>query len=290
MTAGFTLLLVQSCALLSGASDSVFARAESFAVLSAGGVSNTGDSKVFGDPGAASGATITGFPPGAVSGGLIYSGGPAVFQAHMAARAVYSRLKSFSALPIASVTEGTLDGFRLGPGVYRLDGAARLSGTLRLDAHNEDHVVFVFQIRTTLTTAPGAIVALINPGRGDTVYWQVGGSVTLAQRTSFEGNILARGSVTLNNGASIQCGRVLTLTGAVVMNRNAVSIACASPEPPVRDYTDTFITSGISPGIYVPLPEPVGVGSSPEPGTFWLASIGVAVGIAVRLYRSQHSR
>ena len=62
-----------------------------------------------------------------------------------------------------------------------------------------------------------------NNGSDDGVFWQVGSSATLGTTTSFEGNILALASITLNTKASILNGRALAQTGAVTMDTNTIS-------------------------------------------------------------------
>lgn len=85
---------------------------------------------------------------------------------------------------------------------------------------------FVFQIGTTLTTAAGSSVSVLNAGANSGIYWQVGSSATLGTTTSFIGNIIANQSITLNTGANIVCGRALALHGVVTLNGNTVSNTC----------------------------------------------------------------
>jgi type VI secretion system secreted protein VgrG len=288
--AGVGLLLAQSTALIAGAPitgsrDPILGCADSFAVLSAAGVSNKGRTYIYGNLGVESGAAITGFPPGGVFEGYIYSGGPVVREAQRDAFAAYDRLMRLPSFAIGSAMEGELGGLRLTPGVYALGTSARLSGTLLLDARDEDHAVFVFQIGTSLTTARGAAVVLVNQGWGDAVYWQVGGSAKLGRNTSFAGNILANKDIVMETGAKIRCGRAFTRTGSVTMDRNYIFSACEPPE----------IAVGLAEGPggfnrFAPPPEPAKVGSSPEPGTFWLTAVCFATLIAVRFHRLRHPR
>jgi hypothetical protein len=57
--------------------------------------------------------------------------------------------------------------------------------------------------------------------------WKFG---DLGTTTAFNGNILALTSITLNTGASIQCGRALASNGAVTLDSNAISIDTAGCE------------------------------------------------------------
>ena len=76
----------------------------------------------------------------------------------------------------------------------------RLTGTLTLDAQGDPDAVFIFQIESTLTTATGSSVSLVNGAQACNVYWQVGSSATLGTRTAFRGTILALTSISVNDG------------------------------------------------------------------------------------------
>jgi hypothetical protein len=83
------------------------------------------------------------------------------------------------------------------------------------------------KIGSTLTTATGSSVLVINGGSACNVFWQVGSSAALGTTTTFAGNILALTSITLNTGASVS-GRVLARNGAVTLDGSTVSV-CAFP-------------------------------------------------------------
>jgi Ice-binding-like/PEP-CTERM motif len=109
-----------------------------------------------------------------------------------------------------------------------------LIGTLTLNNLGNPNALFVFQIGSTLTTASNSSVIFSNSLTDKNVYWQVGSSATLGTTTSFQGNILALTSITLNNGASIVCGSALAINGAVTLNNNVIGGGCRGstvPEP-----------------------------------------------------------
>jgi len=116
-----------------------------------------------------------------------------------------------------NLTGQDLGGMTITPGVYCFDTSAQLTGDLVLDALGNPLAVWVVKIGSTLTTASGSSVAMINGGQALNVFWQVGSSATLGTTTRFSGNILAHISVTLTNGASL-VGRAFGLTGAVTMD------------------------------------------------------------------------
>ena len=63
--------------------------------------------------------------------------------------------------------------------------------------------MYIFQAGSTLITAPGSSVNLINGASACDVYWQVGSSATLDTTTSFKGTILALTSIALNDGVTL---------------------------------------------------------------------------------------
>ncbi len=201
--------------------------AAAFGVLGASTVTNTGSSVIGGDLGVYSGTSITGFPPGSITG-TEYDGNAVAMAAQADALVAYN-----VAAGLASnhdLTGMDLGGLTLTPGVYTFSSSAQLTGTLTLNGGGDPNAVFVFQIGSTLTSASAADVDLINGASGANVFWQVGTSATLGTTTDFVGTIDADISVTLNTGANIACGRAIALTGAVTMDTNHVGIGgCFSP-------------------------------------------------------------
>ncbi|MDQ2947628.1 MAG: ice-binding family protein, partial [Acidobacteriota bacterium] len=193
--------------------------ASTFGVLGGSAVTNTGLSIVNGDLGVSPGTSITGFPPGVVVG-TIHVNDAVAAQAHADATTAYNALAVQACNTV--LTGQDLSGKTLTPGVYCFASSAQLTGTLTLDALGDPNAVWVFQIGSTLTTASGSTVNIINGGSSCNVFWQVGSSATLGTTTSFKGNILALASITLTTGAS-NSGRLLALTGAVTLDTNAVT-------------------------------------------------------------------
>ncbi|WZP01061.1 Calx-beta domain-containing protein [Isosphaeraceae bacterium EP7] len=203
---------------------SLLGTAQSFAVLGATTVTNTGPSIIFGDLGVSPGSAITGFPPGIVTGGTIHANDGVATQAHADLATAYGVLVGSTS---TQVLAGNLGGLTLLPGVYRINTAAQLTGTLTLDAQSDPNASFDFLIGTTLITASDSSVNLINGAHGDNVFFQVGSSATLGANTAFAGNILANTSITLTTGASIANGRALAVNAAVTMDTNSIAIAPA---------------------------------------------------------------
>ena len=222
-----------------------------FAVLGGTTVTNTGASSINGNVGLWSGTSITGFPPGTVSGTIDATNASAM-QAQMDLTSAYNVA---AAQPCGGVLTGqNLGGQTLTAGVYCFASSAQLNGTLILNAQGDANAVFIFEIGSTLTTLSNSHVTIINGGSGNNVFWQVGGSATLGTTSQFAGNILALSSITLDAGADVSCGRALALNGTVTMATNNVSID--------------------SPGCSA-----AAIGGVPEPGTATLLSMGLLVGL-----------
>lgn len=219
-----------------------------FAVLGGTAVTNTGPSSINGNLGLWSGTSISGFPPGTVSGAIDAANALAM-QAQMDVTGAYNVAAS---QPCGGVLTGqNLGGQTLTAGVYCFGSSAQLNGTLVLNAQGNANAVFIFEVGGALTTLSNSQVTIINGGSGNNVFWQVGGSATLGTTSQFAGNILALSNIALDSGANISCGRALSLNGGVTMDTNDIS------------------TNG--PGC---------AANVPEPGTVTLLGIGLLLGFA----------
>jgi hypothetical protein len=170
-------------------------------------------------------------------------------------------------------TSGTSPIGTLTAGVYKFSSTAQLNGTLTLNAQNNPGALFIFDIGTALTTASASSVQVINGDANTGVFWLLGvtggsgtGSATLGTTTSFEGNILALDSITLNTGAQILCGRALAQNGAVTMATNTISNNCSTFNG--GSGRSDFGSAGFSGGSGSQI-NPV-----PEPGTILLFGLG----------------
>jgi MYXO-CTERM domain-containing protein len=231
--AGFAALL-SAVAVVSA--QSTLGTAQSFAVLGGSTVTNTGPSVITGDLGVSPGSAVTGFPPGIVTG-TIHAANATAGQAQNDTTTFYNSLASQACS--ADLTGQDLGGMTLIPGVYCFSSSAQLTGTLTLNAQGNANAIFVFKTGSTLTTASGSSVVMINGGNPCGVAWQIGSSATLGTTTSFIGNLVALTSITLNTGADI-IGRALARNGAVTLDTNDITfVPCSAGggPPPVPTLT-----------------------------------------------------
>ena len=193
--------------------------AETFAVLGASTVTNTGVTEIRGNLGVSPGTAIVGFPPGILQIGTIHAADAVAREAQADLTKAYNYA---AAMPCDfQMTGEDLGGLTLAPGVYCFDTSAQLTGALVLDFQNGGNGGFVFQIGSTLTTASASTVLLTNCTQHCLVVWQVGSSATLGTSTKFSGDIMAKASITLTTDVNL-CGRALALTGAVTMDTDVV--------------------------------------------------------------------
>ncbi len=244
-------LLVLATVPLDLAAQGILGSARSFGVLGASTVTNTGATTIKGDLGVSPGTSITGRSTITLTGALHQTDAIAQ-QAQLDARAAYTLL---GALPVTSNLSGQdLGGRTLTPGVYSFNTSAQLTGNLLLDFLGNPNAMFVFLIGSTLTTASGSSISSVNGGAGAGIFFRVGSSATLGSSTSFQGNIIADQSISLNAGATILCGRAIALVGAVTLINNTISNDCRNGGDFGRE-TGDFGSSGFS-GVTTTVPEP----------------------------------
>lgn len=211
--------------------------ATGFSVLGASAVTNTGPSIIPADLGVSPGTSITGFPPGVINGT------PHPTDAVAASAQADTTTAYNVAASLTPTTSGLTDlvGLTLTPGVYS-GGELSLSGDLTLDGSASS--VWVFQAASTLITASGSNILLINGADICNVFWQVGSSATLGSGSSFVGTILAAQAITANTSATI-AGRLLARETAVTLDSNVITepTGCADASTTVVSASPT-ITSG----------------------------------------------
>lgn len=259
--------------------------ASTFAILAGTTVTNNlnpSTTLVTGDLGVSPGSAVTN-----MTGHLVGTQHTADTQANTAK----SNLSAAYGVAAASPCNFNKTGQNLGtqtltPGTYCQTTAPTLTGTLTLSGNG----VFIFQIGSTLVTAPNATVALTNGAQACNVFWQVSKSATLDTTTTFVGTIMASASISLNNGATI-AGRALAQTGGVTLINNRITVPTTCAAATVAGPTPA---PAATPAVAGP---PSSGGGPPQSegfpwilllGSGFLASAGVvAIG---RSIRGQHRR
>jgi hypothetical protein len=135
---------------------------QSFGALGGSTVTNTGVSTVNGDVGVSPGSAVTGFPPGIIVGGTTHLNDAVALQAQNDLTTAYNNIATTPCT--VDLTGQNLGGLTLTPGVYCFDTSAQLTGTLSLNALGNPDALFLFKIGSTLTTASGSTVTVINGG------------------------------------------------------------------------------------------------------------------------------
>ena len=215
-----------------------------YSVLGASTVTNTGPTVLGQSLGLSPGTAITGFPPGlVVAPGTIETTTPAAAQAQIDLTAAYLDAAGRS---VDATTTADLVNLHLVPGVYSGPSKSPLSltGPLVLDGGGDLNAVFIFQTSSTLTTASGSQVTLINGAQECNVFWQVGSSATLGTGSSFAGNVLAMASITVTTGVAVH-GRALPRGAAVTLDTDTfTSPTCDRPISAQREAPVTTLPGG----------------------------------------------
>lgn len=221
------------------------ATAGDFGVLAGSAITNTGATTITGDLGISpsNASSVTGFPPGIVTGTTHFADGVAL-QAQNDLTTAYNNA---AGRPCGTTIAADLGGSTLVPGVYCSASSIGLTGTVTLDAQGDPAAVFIFQAGSTLTTASNATVAIINGGQDCNVFWQVGSSATIGTGTNFIGTILALDSITLTTGATAS-GRALARNGAVTLDTSDITVCSLGVAPAIqKSFNPTSINAaGIS--------------------------------------------
>jgi hypothetical protein len=191
-----------------------------FAVLAGSNVTNTNLTRVIGDLGVSPGSTVTGFPPGTITG-TIHAGDSTAANAKADVVTAYNNLTAMT--PDATLP-AELGNTTRTPGVYdSTTGNFQINGTLTLDAQANPDAIFVFKA-ATLTAAMSSTITLTGGAQANNLYWAISDSATLNTFTTFRGNLIAANAINVNSRAN-PIGRLFTLN-------NAITITGATSQPP----------------------------------------------------------
>jgi hypothetical protein len=157
----FSALLCVSFGLCLKAQVSLGPNVSTFGVLGASTVTNSGATTIIGNLGLSPGSSITGFPPGTVSGSINIANS----LAGAAQNDLTTAYTTAANLPSNGANPPDLGGTTVFPGVYSSSSGLQLTGTVTLNGNGNANSVFVFQIGSTLITASNSAVVLITVRR-----------------------------------------------------------------------------------------------------------------------------
>jgi len=197
-----------------------------FALLAGYTVANTGTSVITGDIGTSHGGSVIGFPPGTLSG-TVHAGDAVAAQGMAAVTAAYADAVSRSVGPV--LVAGDIGGQTFTAGLYKSTSSLQISsGNLTLDAKGNVNAVFIFQVASGLSTAPGTQIVLKGGAQAFNVFWQVGIAASLGANSVFNGSILANDTITLATGVTVN-GRLAAINGAITLQSDTIT----SPAPSI---------------------------------------------------------
>lgn len=238
--------------------------AESFAVLAGSEVTNTGPSLIARDLGVSPGSSVTGFPPGIVTDGTQHVTDAVALQAQSDLTTAY--LQAANQPTDDDLTGTDLGGLTLLPGVYEDTSDMQLTGTVTLNAQGDPDAVFIFKAGSTLTTASGSSVELINGASPCNVFWQVSSTAILGTGTDFKGTVMALTSATLGTDADV-VGRILVRNAEVTLDSNDIDASgCSAPPASSAPPTATATTTPSDTSTASDSPGPSGPGGPDGPG------------------------
>lgn len=196
--------------------------AKGFGAIAGTTLTSTGATLITGDAGTYPGTSITGFPPGVITG-ITTAGGTASQNAEAGCLSAYNAAKAL--VPTSALRSASLGGVTLSPGVYTFPALAATLGagtSLTLSGAGNANGQFVFQISTTLTVGAAAKVVLTNGAQACNVYFVLGTSASIGAGAAVQGNILAGTLIAGTNGASGK-GTWCSKDAAVTLINNALT-------------------------------------------------------------------
>ena len=220
-----TALLVAialSASLIEGNVDVYLGDCETFAVLSAAGITFDGRQTtiVNGDIGVSPGTSVTGSYN--LNNGSMQINSQKANQCQMDLLTAYNT--AMSAVCPASNIRVELAGQILLPGVYCSNGGLSLSAaSVTLDGNNDDNAQWIFQAATTLTTATSTEFIFINGAKAKNVYWALGTAATIGLSSSMAGNIFAHSAITFGHDSAL-IGRALAMTAISFESGSSVNL------------------------------------------------------------------
>ncbi len=215
------------------------ASASSYAVLASSTVTNTGATAITGNLGLSPGTSVTGFPPGKITG-LENVTTPSAAGAEANLTIAYNNATARTNCPVS--VAGNIGGQTLTPGLYKSTSSLAISsGDLTLSGGGNPNGVFIFQVASALTTTSGRAVILTDGAQAGNVFWVIGSSATLGTTSVMKGTVMAHDSISMLTG-SVLDGRAMAETGEVSLAGSTLVVPTLASPP---TYAVTFTESGL---------------------------------------------
>ena len=293
----------------------VLGSAANFALFSSdGAAANTADSGIIGDIGTHAGA-VSGFA-GSECIGSVHVATAVTAQAVLDLDNAYAQLML---LPntVLSHAPAFGSGETLTAGVYFINGAGSLGGTITLDGQNNPDALFVFKFAGAYAIGAQSKVIFVNGVRRCNVFWIGGagvatGAVSIGASSHIKGTFLAHGGACTSGAGTNLEGRMLSTAGAIGFSTGVIynSPLCVASRPLPVELT-AFTATAAGPAAvrlvwataseknsawfrverstngtnFAPLSTVAAAGSSSSPRTYELLDAQLPVGAARLYYR-----
>lgn len=181
-----------------------------------GAVSNTSTSGIIGTIGTNAGAS-SGYESSIMIGSF-ETANAATAQAKINIDNAYTALM---ALPNTVINHAAAFGIgeTINAGVYFVNGAGSLGGTITLDAQNNPNAIFVFKFAGAFNVAALSKIILANGARRCNIFWIGGagvatGAVAIGASSDLKGTFLSHGGACTSGAGLFLSGRLLSTDGA----------------------------------------------------------------------------
>ena len=195
-------------------------RCETFAVLSAAGITFAGRQTIIqtGNLGVSPGTSVTG-------NFLLYNGTTEInsdlANGCQADLLIAYNLAMAAVCPASNIV-ADLAGLTLIPGVYCSNGGISISASsLILDGGGIHTAQWIFQAASTLITATSTSILFTNGAHPSNTVWALGTAATIGLSSSIAGNILAGSAITFGHDSTVT-GRALAMTAVTFESGSTV--------------------------------------------------------------------
>ncbi|MBC7594111.1 MAG: DUF3494 domain-containing protein [Kineosporiaceae bacterium] len=128
------------------------------------------------------------------------------------------------------ITGTDLGGLTIYPGRYHSGSTIAVTDTLTFDASNNPNAVFIIESGSSIITAVGTQMVLINGASFSNIYWVASGGTYVHAMSTFDGNIVSFGPVTVGASTTLN-GRAMSVESKVTLG-NSCTITRGLVSPP----------------------------------------------------------